>query len=447
MQEPAGLDAVVWRPRAGKQRATADHLTGQAVLPHPVAHPGREVGGQPALDVGLHLLAAAQRRAGVRGEPGLLVHAPQRVNVFDRERPQPEPLGLERPRHHWAANQCSAARTPARRDRRRRPSRHRKCSCGAELLALVDVADVHLHQWRGQLGAGVAQHHAGVAPAGRIEHDRMAGVGGFVQPADQLGLAVGLPYVDGQAELLAGGFQHGDQVGVLVEPYLSGSRLPSLPRLAPLRTRTVTRSGYLPGRDGEENPRAVVNDFRLVDGQVAGQPGGQRLGQAADHELRDDCEPAVSLQPVELARLGGEQRREQLGRVQPALSEQPAGQRGGEQQAATARIVGHGAYDRRQTRPDLGLRHRRGISDGRQRGLCDVGDDLVEHCLRERVAVGETLVEIARREACLLADAAYGQRGLVRCARRSRPASSRCERRSSRRRSPSTPPYTRMRPS
>jgi hypothetical protein len=63
----------------------------------------------------------------------------------------------------------------------------------AELLAPVHVADVHLDERRAQRSAAVAQRDRRVRPGAGIEHDGRAGVGGFVQPAQQLALVVGPP--------------------------------------------------------------------------------------------------------------------------------------------------------------------------------------------------------------------------------------------------------------
>ncbi len=68
-----------------------------------------------------------------------------------------------------------------------------------ELLPGVDVGDVHLDQRRPQEGTGVAQGVGVVRPGTRVEDDRGGLVGGGVQPADHLGLGVGLPDRDVQA--------------------------------------------------------------------------------------------------------------------------------------------------------------------------------------------------------------------------------------------------------
>ena len=70
----------------------------------------------------------------------------------------------------------------------------------AELLPGGRVGDVHLDQRRGALGDGVAQGVRVVRERGRVQHDGHAAVGGLVQPADQLGLVVGLADLDVQAE-------------------------------------------------------------------------------------------------------------------------------------------------------------------------------------------------------------------------------------------------------
>src|SRR5450631_2398419 len=73
-----------------------------------------------------------------------------------------------------------------------------------ELLAGRRVGQVDLDQRRRQLGAGVAQRVGVVGERGRVEHDRGARVGRGVQPADQLRLVVGLPYLDLQPQRGAG---------------------------------------------------------------------------------------------------------------------------------------------------------------------------------------------------------------------------------------------------
>jgi hypothetical protein len=72
-----------------------------------------------------------------------------------------------------------------------------------ELLARVDVGDVHLDQRRPQQGAGVPDRVRVMRPRPGVEHDRGGVVGGVVKPSDQFGLGVGLSDFDLEAEFLA----------------------------------------------------------------------------------------------------------------------------------------------------------------------------------------------------------------------------------------------------
>jgi alpha-1,2-mannosyltransferase len=83
-----------------------------------------------------------------------------------------------------------------------------------ELLALVDVRDVHLDQRPGQLRARVAHRDRVVRPGGAVQHDRDRRVGGLVQPRDHLALEGGLADLDVEAEFLALRHAHLDEVGV-----------------------------------------------------------------------------------------------------------------------------------------------------------------------------------------------------------------------------------------
>jgi hypothetical protein len=67
-----------------------------------------------------------------------------------------------------------------------------------ELLPRVDVGDVHLDEWGSQQRTGVPQRVGVVGPRARVEHHGGALIGGRVQPAEHLGLGVGLP--DGHRE-------------------------------------------------------------------------------------------------------------------------------------------------------------------------------------------------------------------------------------------------------
>jgi hypothetical protein len=87
-----------------------------------------------------------------------------------------------------------------------------------ELLTRVDVGDVHLDQGRPQQGAGVAQRIGVVRPGAGVEHDRGGLVGGGVQPAEHLGLVVGLPHSDVEAQRRTVADAAVDQVGVGGEP-------------------------------------------------------------------------------------------------------------------------------------------------------------------------------------------------------------------------------------
>ena len=60
---------------------------------------------------------------------------------------------------------------------------------------------MHLDQRCSAQGDSVVQGVRVVGEGGGVQHDRHLAVGRFVQPADQLGLGVGLPDVDGQATL------------------------------------------------------------------------------------------------------------------------------------------------------------------------------------------------------------------------------------------------------
>ena len=67
-------------------------------------------------------------------------------------------------------------------------------------LASENVAYVHLNQRSGEHRTGVADAHGGVRQRAGVEQHRCLRIGGFVQPADQLALVVGLPDLDVQAE-------------------------------------------------------------------------------------------------------------------------------------------------------------------------------------------------------------------------------------------------------
>ncbi len=87
------------------------------------------------------------------------------------------------------------------------------------VLARVRIRDVHLDEREPGLRherRGVAQRVAVVREGGRIQDDGLARVDRLVQPADQLGLVVGLPQVDLVVGTRSLGEQHAQCGEVLV---------------------------------------------------------------------------------------------------------------------------------------------------------------------------------------------------------------------------------------
>src|SRR6478735_3397395 len=84
-----------------------------------------------------------------------------------------------------------------------------------ELLGpLEGVGDVHLHQGRLELRAGVVDGVGVVRPRGGIEHDRHRVVGGGVEPVHHHALVVGLPHLHLEPELAAPALAELGQLGV-----------------------------------------------------------------------------------------------------------------------------------------------------------------------------------------------------------------------------------------
>jgi hypothetical protein len=101
----------------------------------------------------------------------------------------------------------------------------------SELLAGVDVGDVHLDQRRPQQGTRIAQRVGVVRPGRRVQHDRHTLVGSGVQPGQQFGLGVGLADVDVEAQFLADAHTPLGQVGVAgeaVDVDLAGAQPPQV---------------------------------------------------------------------------------------------------------------------------------------------------------------------------------------------------------------------------
>jgi hypothetical protein len=86
-----------------------------------------------------------------------------------------------------------------------------------EVLARVDVGDVHLDERPAQHRTRVAQRDRVVRPRRRVEHNGGALVGGGVEPAEHRGLVVGLSHLDRQPQLRAGAHTAGGEVGVAGE--------------------------------------------------------------------------------------------------------------------------------------------------------------------------------------------------------------------------------------
>src|SRR5829696_5562321 len=79
-----------------------------------------------------------------------------------------------------------------------------RCDEFESLSVAVDpLAGDHLHGGRGQLRTGVEDRVGVVRPGRRVEDHRGRGVGGVVEPVDQLALVVGLPDDRFDAVLLA----------------------------------------------------------------------------------------------------------------------------------------------------------------------------------------------------------------------------------------------------
>jgi hypothetical protein len=83
-----------------------------------------------------------------------------------------------------------------------------------ELLAGVDVGDVHLHERGPQQGTRVAERVRVMRPRTGIEYDRRFLVRGLVEPPEHLRLRVGLPHRNGQPQLRSDPHAQLDQVGV-----------------------------------------------------------------------------------------------------------------------------------------------------------------------------------------------------------------------------------------
>jgi hypothetical protein len=86
-----------------------------------------------------------------------------------------------------------------------------------ELLARMDVGDVHLDERSAQHRTGVAQRDRVVRPRRRVEHNGGALVGGGVEPSEHHRLVVGLADLDLESELLAGAHASGGKLGVADE--------------------------------------------------------------------------------------------------------------------------------------------------------------------------------------------------------------------------------------
>ena len=86
-----------------------------------------------------------------------------------------------------------------------------------ELLARMDVGDVHLDERSAQHRTGVAQRDRVVRPRRRVEHNGGALGGGGVEPSEHHRLVVGLAHLDLESELLAGAHASGGKLGVADE--------------------------------------------------------------------------------------------------------------------------------------------------------------------------------------------------------------------------------------
>jgi class 3 adenylate cyclase len=81
-----------------------------------------------------------------------------------------------------------------------------------KLLASMHIRDVHLDQRCPQLCTGVSQRDRRVGERSGVENHRLGRVGGGVDPAEQLGLAVGLAHNGFQGEFGGFAFDERDQI-------------------------------------------------------------------------------------------------------------------------------------------------------------------------------------------------------------------------------------------
>ena len=181
-----------------------------------------------------------------------------------------------------------------------------------------------------ELGAGVAQRVAVVRERRRVEHHGHAVVGGLVQPADQLGLAVGLPHLDVEPERLAVGRAHAHQVVVrrgavdlrLARPQPSQVRPvqhqhPTRPSAATLSLSATARSRRTPRSAARGPARSAPPDgpARRAPRTAAGRrasscpPSWSRAAAPSRHPGRSSAAP-----PARAPRGAGRRSRRRAGR-------------------------------------------------------------------------------------------------------------------------------------
>src|ERR1700712_4439795 len=76
----------------------------------------------------------------------------------------------------------------------------------------MNIRDVNLDERRPEFGARITQRHRGVGQCTRIQHDGLTRIGGVVDPAQQLGLAVALPDQHVEAEVRGLAFDQSDEI-------------------------------------------------------------------------------------------------------------------------------------------------------------------------------------------------------------------------------------------
>ena len=126
-----------------------------------------------------------------------------------------------------------------------------------KLFARMHIRDMHLDKRCAQLCTGVAQRHRRVGERAGVEHHRLAGVGGGVDPAQQFGFAIGLPHNGFQAQFGGFAIDERDQVfvgGAAVDLRLAATEPAEVRTVDDLDCRHCVTSAYAAATNDGSGP-------------------------------------------------------------------------------------------------------------------------------------------------------------------------------------------------